>query len=143
MEASDHTLVAASGHARAAAAGSLALLAAAAVLAVISGVQHFPDGLAVLACLVLGIGAAGWGIVRTGAPRLVAIAVGVAALVAAIVLVAVGQRVLEGTIVVVCVLLSLEAGPRAFAPHGQVPPAPPPQWPGPVFQPQSGRREGR
>jgi hypothetical protein len=49
---------------RVAAITSLVLLAASVVLAVIVGVQRFPRGLTVLACIVLALWAAWWALVH-------------------------------------------------------------------------------
>jgi diacylglycerol kinase family enzyme len=138
VEGTHESTVAAPDHARLAAAASLALLAVAAVVALIAAAEHFPDGVAVLVCLLLGIGVAGWGIVRSGAARVGAVLFGALALAAAIALVVVEQRVLEGAIVVVCVLLALEAARRAFAPHAVLPAGPHPHTPVLFYNPKSG-----
>ena len=69
---------------RLAATASLALLAAAMVLAVIAAVQSFPRGITVLACLFAGIVAGWWGLVRRGLGRTVALGAAVLLLAGAI-----------------------------------------------------------
>jgi hypothetical protein len=90
---------------RAAAVVSLLLLAAAVVLAVVAGVQRFPSGLSVLACVLVALAAAWWALVRRGPARIVgAVRAGVA-LFGAVVLVVVQGWVLADALVL--------AAPRA------------------------------
>ena len=51
---------------RLAAVVALVLFAASVVLAVLVGVQRFPRGLSVLACVVVALAAAWWALVRRG-----------------------------------------------------------------------------
>ena len=73
---------------RLAAITSLVLLAASVVLAVVLGVQSFPRGVSVLACLVAALLAAWWALVHRGAARFAAAAGAVVLVVGAVVLVA-------------------------------------------------------
>ena len=57
------------------ASAALLLLAAAVVLTAVVAVEGFPRGITVLACLVLALAAAWWGLVRRGAARMVAFSV--------------------------------------------------------------------
>ena len=117
-----------------------ALLAtiAAVVLAVVAAVNHFPNGLAILACLMLAICAAWWGVCRRGAAR--ALGIGAAAVLAAgaIVLVIVENRLLEDLLVLAAVLASLAAARMAFRVHVHLPRAQTPAHPVLFYNPMSG-----
>jgi diacylglycerol kinase family enzyme len=123
---------------RAAAAASLGLLIAAVALAVALAVDQFPAGLVVLACLIAGLAAAWWGLVRSGPGRLLGFGLAVVALIAAVVLVVVQGQLLGQALVVVAILLALGAGRSAFATRAELMPAQPPRRPVLFYNPKSG-----
>jgi diacylglycerol kinase family enzyme len=123
---------------RLAAIASIVLLAATAALAVVVGVQQFPRGLSVLACVVLALIAAWWALTHRGAARIVAGAIGGLLLVGAVVLVAIEGRVLEDALVLVGGVLSVEMARRVFAVHAKLPVTPPPKRPVLFYNPKSG-----
>ena len=90
---------------RLAAIVSLVLLVASVVLAVVVGVQRFPRGLSVLACVVVALVAAWWALVHRGAARVVGAAAAGVLLVGAVVLV-----VLEGGVLADALILAGLAG---------------------------------
>jgi diacylglycerol kinase family enzyme len=123
---------------RLAATGSLAFAVGAAVLAVMLGIEHFPRGLAVLACLVVALVAAWLALRHRGARQLVAAGVSAAALVGAVVvLVAFGDILLDLTVVLAFALSTLLAS-VAFTVHVELPSAPAPSHPVLFFNPRSG-----
>jgi hypothetical protein len=69
------------------AAAALLCAIAALALAVEVAANHFPRGLTVLACLVLAVCAAWWGVLRRGPARVIGIGVAAASIAAAIVFV--------------------------------------------------------
>ena len=75
------------------ASAALLLLAAAVVLTAVVAVEGFPRGITVLACLVLALAAAWWGLVRRGAARMVAFSVAALLLAGAVIV-----TVFEGTL---------------------------------------------
>src|ERR1700729_1980818 len=123
---------------RLAAIASLLLLAAAVVAAVIVGVQRFPRGLAVLACVVAAAAVAWWALTRRG-PARVAGAVGAGALLAgAIVIVVIEADVIVDASILAAVLLSIAAARTVFSVPAQLPAASPPQRPVLFYNPKSG-----
>ena len=123
---------------RLAAIASLGLLAASVVLAVVVGVQRFPRGLSVLACLAVALLAAWWALVHRGAAR-VAGAVGAGVLLAgAVALVALEGRVLEDVLILAGLVLSVAAARRVFTVHARLPVASPPKRPVLFYNPKSG-----
>ena len=123
---------------RLAAITSLVLLAASVVLAVVLGVQSFPRGLTVLACLVAALLAAWWALVHWGAARFVAAAGAGALLVGAVLLVVLEGRVLEDALVLAGVVLSVAAARRVFTVHATLPAASAPKRPVLFYNPKSG-----
>ena len=123
---------------RLAAITSLVLLAASVVLAVVVGVQRFPRGLTVLACVVLALLAAWWALVHRGAARFAAAAGAGVLLVGAVVLVVLEGRVLEDALILAGILLSLAAARRVFTVHATLPVASPPKRPVLFYNPKSG-----
>ena len=123
---------------RLAAIASLVLLAAAFVLAVVVGIQGFPHGLSVLACLVVAAFAAWWALVHRGAARLVAAAVAGVLLAGAVVLVVLEGRVLEDLLILAALVLSLAAARRVFSVHASLPVAAAPQRAVLFYNPKSG-----
>ncbi len=120
------------------AAAAFAFALAAIVLGVAAAIAHFPDGLTVLACVALTVGAAWYGIRRRGAARVVGL--GAAALFAAgaVVLVVLENRVLEDVLVIACVAGALAAAREAFKVHAKLPPAERPGKPVLFYNPLSG-----
>ena len=123
---------------RLAAIASLLLFVAAVVLAVIVGVERFPGGLTVLACVVVALLAAWWALLHRGAARLLGAAVAGVLLVGAVVLVVLEAKVLENALILVGLVLSVEAARRVFTVHVELPVAPPPKRPVLFYNPKSG-----
>jgi diacylglycerol kinase family enzyme len=123
---------------RLAAIASLLLLAASVVLAVVVGVQRFPRGLSVLACVVLALVAAWWALIHRGAARLVAAAVAAVLLAGAVVLVALEGRVLEDLLILAGLVLSIEAARRVITVQAKLPVAAAPKRPVLFYNPKSG-----
>jgi hypothetical protein len=101
-------------HRRLAAIASLLLLAAAVVLAVVVGVQSFPRGLSVFACVVLALSAARWALVHRGAARVVGAAGAAALFAGAVALVVLEGRVLEDALILAGLVLSVEIAGKVF-----------------------------
>lgn len=80
---------------RLAAIASLLLLAVSVVAAVIVGVQRFPRGVSVLACVVAAVAAAWWALTHRGLARAAGAAGAGLLLAGAVALVAIEGRVLE------------------------------------------------
>ena len=123
---------------RLAAITSLVLLAASVVLAVVLGVQSFPRGLTVLACLVAALLAAWWALVHRGAARFAAAAGAVVLLVGAVVLVVLEGRVLEDALVLAGLVLWVAAARGVFTVHAKLPTAPAPKRAVLFYNPKSG-----
>jgi diacylglycerol kinase family enzyme len=123
---------------RLAAIASLALLAASVVLSVVLGVQSFPRGLSVLACLVVAVLAAWGALVHRGAARFAAAAVAGVLLAVAVVLVVLEGRVLEDLLILAGVVVSVAAASRAFAVRAQLPAGSPLKRPVLFYNPKSG-----
>ena len=123
---------------RLAAIASLVLLAASVVLAVVVGVQRFPRGLSVLACVVLALVAAWWALVHRGAARVVAAAGAAVLLAGAVALVALEGRVLEDVLILAGLVLSLAAARRVLTVHARLPVASAPKRPVLFYNPKSG-----
>ena len=123
---------------RLAAIVSLVLLAASVVLAVVVGVQGFPRGLTVLACVVLALLAAWWALVHRGAARYAAAAAAGVSLAGAVVLVVLEGRVLEDLLILAGVVLSVAAARRVFTVHVRLSVVSPPKRPVLFYNPKSG-----
>ena len=117
---------------------SLVLLAASVVLAVVVGVQSFPHGLTVLACVLVALVAVWWALVHRGAGRFAAAAGAGVLLVGAVVLVVLEGRVLEDASILAGLVLSVAAARRVFTVHATLPTAPAPQRPVLFYNPKSG-----
>ena len=117
---------------------SLALLAASVVLAVIVGIQRFPRGLTVLACVVLAVGAAWWALVHRGAARYAAAAAAAALLAGAVVLVVIEGRVLEDILILAAFVLSIAAARTVFTVHARLSVAAAPKQAVLFYNPKSG-----
>ena len=114
------------------------LLTASVVLAVIVGIQRFPRGLTVLACVVLALWAAWWALVHRGAARYAAAAGAAVLLVGAVVLVVLEGRVLEDVLILAALVLSLAAARTVFTVHTELPAAAAPQRAVLFYNPKSG-----
>lgn len=119
-------------------AGALLLALAAIVLAVVIAILNFPDGLSVLACVVLGVAAAWYGVQRRGLGRTAGIALAVLLLAGAIVLTVMQRRVLEDALVIAAIAGSLFAARMAFRIHVTLPPGQRPRHPVLFYNPRSG-----
>jgi diacylglycerol kinase family enzyme len=120
------------------AAAALACAVTAVALAVAVAVNHFPQGLTVLACLVLAVCAAWWGVRRRGAARTIGVGLAGALVAGAIVLVIVENRLLEDLLVFAAVFAALATARMAFRVHVKLPRAEPPAHPVLLYNPKSG-----
>ena len=120
------------------AAVALVLGVAAIVLAVVAAVLHFPDGLTVLACVVLALCAVWYGIRRRGAARWLGVAAAALFAAGAIVLVIVENRLILDVLIVLCFVSALAAARQAFVVHAELPRAEPPAKPVLFYNPLSG-----
>jgi diacylglycerol kinase family enzyme len=107
-------------------------------LAIFVAVAHFPNGLAVLACVALSGCSAWYGIRRRGAPRQAGVTGAVLLLAGAIVLAVVWHYVLEDLLLLAAVAATLAAARRAFKPRAHLPPARAPRRPVLFYNPKSG-----
>ena len=105
----------------------LLLMAAAVVLACVIAIGSFPNGLGVLACVVLAALAAWHGIRRRGAERLIFGAVAALLLVGALVLVIVERNLVANLIVIAAVVASVACARSAFRARIHLPRAKPPK----------------
>src|SRR5207248_4701271 len=119
-------------------AAALLLLLAAIVLAVVTAVVNFPDGLSVLACLSLAVGAAWFGLRRRGPARTAGVVIAVLLLAGTVVLVIVERHVVENLLVAATLAASLLAARIAFRIHVNLPRAARPQRPVLFYNPRSG-----
>jgi diacylglycerol kinase family enzyme/HAMP domain-containing protein len=119
-------------------AAALGLALAAVVLAVVTAVVHFPDGLSVLACFSLAIGAAWYGLRRRGWARTIGVAVALLALAGIIVLLVVEGYLLENLLVLATIAGALAAGRMAFRIHVSLPQVKRPGHPVLFYNPRSG-----
>jgi Diacylglycerol kinase catalytic domain len=104
---------------------ALILALASVILAVISAVVHFPRGLIVLACLVVALGAALFGVLRRGMARVLGLGIAVVALAVAVILL-LGRDPLLTVAIVVAALAALAAARAAFSGRAELPSAPAP-----------------
>lgn len=122
---------------RAAAIGALLFGFGGIALALVEAVQEFPRGLIALACLIVASSAAWYGLLRTGALRMVGMLVGLVGFAAAIVVLA-SDRLLEVVLVVVALVVSCALAHAAFGLRVRLPPRPAPQRAVLFFNPKSG-----
>jgi diacylglycerol kinase family enzyme len=123
---------------RLAAVGSLIFAAGATALAVVLAIERFPRGIAVFACLVVALFAAWLALRHRGMRRTLGAALAGAALIAAaVVLVALGD-VLVDLVVVLAFAISVFLARAAFTVHVDLPCAPRPRRPVLFFNPLSG-----
>jgi len=120
------------------AAGALLLLIAAIVLAVITAAANFPKGLTVLACLVLAVCAAWYGVQRRRWPRRIGLAVAALLLAGAVALVIIEHRVLEDVLIIAAIAGALAAARQAFRVRAELPRAARPAQPVLFYNPKSG-----
>ena len=123
---------------RLAAIVSLVVIAASVVLAVWVGVQRFPRGLSVLACVAVALVAAWWALVHRGAARIVGAALAGVSLVGAVALVVLEGGVLADALILAGLLVSIAAASMVFAVHAQLPVASPPKRPVLFYNSKSG-----
>src|SRR5579884_2323648 len=121
-----------------AAIASLLLLVASVVLAAVVGVEAFPHGLSVLACVVLAVFAAWWALVHRGVVRLAFALAATALLVGAVLLIVLEGWALETALIMAGLVVSIEAARRVFAVHVRLPEAAPPKRPVLFYNPKSG-----
>jgi hypothetical protein len=124
---------------RAAAVLALLLGFATLLLAVYVVVDRFPRGLLVFGCVVLGLAAGWYGVLRRGLPRVVGLGVGLLALSAAILIpLTDGSHVAEAVLIGFGVVSTVGLARAAFRRKTLLPPAPPPQRPVLFYNPKSG-----
>jgi diacylglycerol kinase family enzyme len=119
-------------------AAALLLALAAIVLAVATAIVSFPDGLAVLACLVLAVAAAWYGVQRRGPARAIGIVIALLSVGGAVALVIIQRHVLENVLVIAAVGGALIAARMAFRVHVNLPRAQRPKRPVLFYNPRSG-----
>jgi diacylglycerol kinase family enzyme len=117
---------------------AIVLMAAAAVLAVVIAVNGFPRGLSVLACVLIAVGAAWWGLLRRGAERVLGFGAAALLLIGAVLLVLLEGRALADALVIAAVALALAAARQVFAARVELPAAAPPVHPVLFYNPKSG-----
>ena len=122
---------------RVAAIGALLFGFAGLAVAVAEAVQEFPRGLIALACVTAGMTAAWYGLLRTGALRVVGLLAGALGLGAALALLA-SDRLLEEALVIAALVLSAALAHVAFTVRVRLPSRPAPQRPVLFFNPKSG-----
>lgn len=118
--------------------GALVLMLAAVGLSIAIAVANFPNGLTVLACGLLAVCAAWYGLLRRGAARILGAATAVLLLCGAVVLVIVEGRVIEDLLVLAAIAGALGAAQQAFTVHADLPRAPRPARPVLFYNPLSG-----
>src|SRR5436305_12448827 len=99
------------------AAAALGLAVATIALAIATADAHFPNGLSVLACLILSGAAATYGVPRHGRSRTAALTAAAVLLAGAVVLVFVEHRLLDDLLVLAGVAGTLAAARLAFRPQ--------------------------
>ena len=117
---------------------TLVLLVASLVVACVVAVSTFPNGLVVLACLVLATFAAWDAVRRTGAARLVLALIAALAVAGAIVLLVVEGSLVANVIVIVTFLAGLACARAAFSVHLQLPTVTAPAHPVLLYNNRSG-----
>ncbi|HEX2709200.1 MAG TPA: diacylglycerol kinase family protein [Solirubrobacterales bacterium] len=124
---------------RAAAAGALVLPLLVLVLAAVIVVEQFPQGLIVLGGVAVALGAAWYGLLRSGAARVLGAGIALLALAAAVIVaIANGGHLVESLLIVAGLALALVAARSAFTVHVPLPAAPAPTRPVLFFNPKSG-----
>jgi diacylglycerol kinase family enzyme len=118
--------------------GALMLALAAIVLAVVAAIVHFPNGLSVLLCVIVALGAAWYGVRRRGLVRTGGLLVALLLLAGAVVLVVIERSLLENILVFALLGASLTSARLAFTVHVELPPAQRPKHPTLLYNPKSG-----
>ena len=129
---------------RIAAIAALVLAPAVLILSLAIVVAQFPRGLIVLGCVVVAIGAALFGLTRKGFPRLLALGVALAAVIAQAVLLATdGDHLLQAIAIVVGLGAATYAARTAFRVRVHLPAGARSRTSGASLQPEVGRGQGR
>src|SRR4051812_8700220 len=123
---------------RLAAVAALALGTATVVFALAVAVSNFPNGVAVLACLVLAVGSAWYGIRRRGPARAAGLAVAALLLGGSLVLVLVEGSLLGNLVVLAGAAVTIGAAARAFTASADLREAPRPKRAVLFMNPRSG-----
>ncbi len=114
-------------------------MAAATVGAVILGIERFPSGISVLACVVAAAAAAWWALTRRGSTRVAGAIVACALLVAAAALIVLEGTVLWNVLIVAAFLFSIATARRALAvAPAELSVVTPPRCPVLFYNPKSG-----
>jgi diacylglycerol kinase family enzyme len=117
---------------------ALLLALAAIVMAIAFAIANFPNGVAVLACLVVAVCAAWFGVRRRGLARYAGIGLAAVAVAGALALVVTERSLLENLLVLVAAVGALTAGRLAFRVHAHLPSAERPADPVLFYNPKSG-----
>jgi diacylglycerol kinase family enzyme len=123
---------------RAFALAAFLLLLGAVALAIAVAVSRFPRGLTVLACAVLAVLAAWFGVRRRGAARQAGVIAAALLLAGAVVLIVVEGKAVLDLVIAACLVASLAAARTAFAVHVHLPEATKPRQPVLFYNPKSG-----
>jgi diacylglycerol kinase family enzyme len=123
---------------RGAAIAALLFGAATVLFALTEAVANFPNGVVVLACLALAVGAGWYGIRRRGVQRSVGLGLAALLLVASVVLLLVQRSVLVNLAVLAGAAVAVGAAARAFTARVELPRAPRPSRPVLFMNPRSG-----
>ena len=122
---------------RALAAAAIILAVAAVVAAVITEINHFPQGFLVIALAVVAIAAAWHGALRRGVERVLSLTLGAACLLVCILLI-LGRDPVGIAIMVLAAAGAVACARAAIVMHAHLPPAPRPSHPVLIFNPRSG-----
>jgi len=120
------------------AAVALVIALATIVCAIDVALQRIPNGFSVVVCAALAVAAAGYGLVRRGATRIVALVASVLLLATSITLVFVEHDPSDDVLIAVGVVVVLAAARRAFRVHVERPRAHRPDHPVLFYNPLSG-----
>ncbi len=120
------------------AASALLLASAVIVFAAALAVANFPNGVSVLVCAVLALGAAWWGIRRLGAARVAGVTGAALLLAGAVVLIILEGQVLEDVLILAGFGLAIGAARTAFRVHVTLPATERPARPVLFYNPLSG-----
>ncbi|HEX5193831.1 MAG TPA: diacylglycerol kinase family protein [Solirubrobacteraceae bacterium] len=119
-------------------AAALALIIVALALAIAVAVSRFPRGLAVLACTMLAVLAAWYGIRRRGSARVMGLGAAGVLLAGTVVLLIAEGYLVEDLLVLALAAGALSATRRALRVHADLPEAPRPDRPVLFYNPRSG-----
>jgi diacylglycerol kinase family enzyme len=123
---------------RIAAVVALVVGAATLVFGVVNAVNEFPRGLIFLACVVIAVVAACYGVLRRGIARTAGLYVAGLALVGALLVIVLGGDFGRDLLLIVGLLVTLAATRASFTSHVDLPSAPAPQRPVLFYNPKSG-----